>query len=186
MPTKTMEQELLDLEKEYWQAIKDKDVATAMRLTDDECIITGAQGVSRIDKKALASMMKAASYTLNDFRVSDAQVRFMHDDIAALAYQVHEELTVEGKNMALDAADASVWLRRHGLWVCALHTESIRGDGCLWPRPSSNCLAAEPLRFLTCLDSLRMFWPQGLFQGLNRVLIHLPRQPGSESLLSTN
>jgi len=41
---------------------------------------------------------------------------------------VHEELTVEGKPVTLDAADASTWVRRDGRWVCALHTESLRGD----------------------------------------------------------
>ena len=42
-------------------------------------------------------MMKAASYTLNHFTISDA-------------------------------ADASTWVRRNGRWVCALHTESLKGD----------------------------------------------------------
>ena len=45
-----------------------------------------------------------------------------------MAYQVHEELTVEGKPLTLDAADASTWVRRDGTWRCALHTESIAGD----------------------------------------------------------
>jgi len=44
--TKTpIEQELLALEKQYWQAIKDKDADAAMRLSDDPCIVTGAQRV---------------------------------------------------------------------------------------------------------------------------------------------
>lgn len=41
---------------------------------------------------------------------------------------MHEELTVDGKRVALDAADASTWVRRNGRWVCALHTESLAGD----------------------------------------------------------
>jgi hypothetical protein len=47
-------------------------------------------------------------------------------DVAALAYTVHEELTVEGKPVTLDAADVSVWVRRNGRWLCALHTESVK------------------------------------------------------------
>lgn len=129
MATKTIEQELLALERQYWQAIKDKDVDTAMRLTDDPCIVTGAQGVGRIDKNALAAMMKAAPYTVRDFEVNDdAQVRLLSDDVAILAYKVREELIVEGESVTLEAADASTWARRDGRWVCALHTESITGD----------------------------------------------------------
>jgi len=129
MTRNTVEQELLALERQYWQAIKDKDADTAVRLSDDPCIVTGAQGVGRLGSQALAGMMKAASYTLHDFRIGgDVQVRLLGDDVAVLAYDVHEELTVDGKRVALDAADASTWVRRDGRWVCALHTESLKGD----------------------------------------------------------
>jgi hypothetical protein len=58
----------------------------------------------------------------------DARVRLLGNDFAILAYNVHEELTVEGKPVTLDAADASTWVRRDGRWLCALHTESIVAD----------------------------------------------------------
>ena len=128
METKTLEKELLNLERQYWQAIKDKDVDTVLRLSDDPCIVAGSQGCSSIGKEALASMMKSAKYTLNEFRLGEAKTRILSDDVAILAYKVHEELTVEGKPVTLDAADASTWVRRGDGWVCALHTESIAGD----------------------------------------------------------
>ena len=127
--TKTVEAELMELERRYWQAIQDKDVETAMRLTDEPCIITGAQGVGSIDRKTMAAMMSSDRYTLHRFEIKDgAQVRLLGDATAIVAYQVHEELTVEGKSVALDAADSSTWVRRDGRWLCALHTESIVGD----------------------------------------------------------
>jgi hypothetical protein len=128
MAIQAVEQELLDLEKQYWQAIKDKDVDAALRLSDDFCIVVGAQGVNRIDRQTLARMAKTAPYTLHDFKIADAQVQLVRDDVAVLAYKVREELTVDGKPMTLDAADASTWVRRNGRWVCALHTESLSGD----------------------------------------------------------
>ena len=128
METNAIESELLSLERQYWQAIKDKDVDTALRLTDDPCIVAGSQGFASIGKQALASMMSAANYTLNEFRFGEAQVRLLNDAVAIVAYKVHEELTVEGKPVTLDAADASTWVRRGNRWVCALHTESITGD----------------------------------------------------------
>ena len=120
--------ELLDLENQYWEAMKEKDVDAAMRLTDEECIVTGAQGVGRIDRQTLSQMLKNAPYTLHSFELKDANVRQIGDDVAIVAYKVHEELTVEGKRVSLDAADASTWVRRGGEWRCALHTESIEGD----------------------------------------------------------
>lgn len=128
MTNTTLEKELLDLERQYWQAIKEKDPDAAMRLTDEECIVTGAQGVGRMNRQALSKMLKDAPYTLHDFELKDAEVRQVRDDVAILAYKVHEELTVDGKPVKLEAADASTWVRRDGRWLCALHTESIAGD----------------------------------------------------------
>ena len=52
----------------------------------------------------------------------------LRDDVAIVAYQVTEELTVDGKPVTLNAADSSTWIRRNGGWMCALHTEAIAGD----------------------------------------------------------
>jgi ketosteroid isomerase-like protein len=129
MTTQTVEAELLELEKRFWQALKDKDVNTAMSLTDYPCIVTGAQGVGAIDQKTFAAMLKASPYTLRRFKIKDgAEVRLVRDDVAIVAYQVHEELTVDGKPVTLDAADSSTWVRRDGRWLCASHTEAILGD----------------------------------------------------------
>lgn len=121
--------ELLSLERQFWQAMKDRDAETAMRLTDDQCIVTGHQGVGSIDRRTLGAMVQTATYNIDAFELQPgAQVRMVGDDVAVVAYTVHEELTVEGEKIAFDAADASTWVRRNGTWVCALHTEAISGD----------------------------------------------------------
>jgi hypothetical protein len=106
----------------------DNDVETAVRLTDDPCIVTGAQGVGRIDREQLVQMMQEAPYTLREFDVHDVQVRCLGDDVAIVAYKVHEELTVDGEPVTIDAADSSTWVRRNGRWKCAMHTEALTGD----------------------------------------------------------
>ncbi len=63
MPEGPIEAQLLDHEKQYWQAIKDRDVPAAMRLTDDPCIVVGAQGVARITRQAFAGMLQAGGWT---------------------------------------------------------------------------------------------------------------------------
>jgi hypothetical protein len=71
----------------------------------------------------------AKQYTLESFELDDdVKVQQISDDVAVLAYKVHEELTVDGKPVTLDAADSSTLVRRDGRWLCALHTESILGD----------------------------------------------------------
>lgn len=99
-----------------------------MRLTDFPCLVAGASGVGLIDKETYRKMMSSAGYTLHDFKIKDAKINFPNDDVALVAYKVHEDLTVDGKNVSMDAADTSVWVRRDGEWRCALHTESLAGD----------------------------------------------------------
>ena len=96
MPEGPIEAQLLDLEKQYWNAIKNRDVQAAMRLTDDPCIVTGAQGVARISQKAFADMLQAGGWTLHQVDLSDVQVRVLSEDVAIVAYKVKESLTVEG------------------------------------------------------------------------------------------
>ncbi len=124
----TSEQELIELEKQYWRAVQDKDIDTIMRLTDDECIVAGAGGVSVLDKQQLTGMIENARYTLDHFDLSDTQVRRIGDDVAIVAYKVREEVTVDGEVLALEAADTSTWVNKSGRWLCALHSESLFGD----------------------------------------------------------
>jgi hypothetical protein len=122
------EQEILDLEKRYWQAMKENDVTTALQLTDFPCIVTGPQGLGRIDEQTFMKMMSSPSYSIQSVELKDAQVRLIRDDVAVVAYKAREELTVEGKPVTLDVTDSSTWIRRDGRWVCALHSESVLGD----------------------------------------------------------
>ena len=117
-----------ELEKKYWTAIKNGDGAAAAAMSDDPCIVTGAQGVGELDRKTLAGMLSGAPWKLHEFDLKNVIVRKLTDDVAAVAYEVAEKLTVEGKPVSLKAYDASVWVKRGGQWLCALHTESIAGD----------------------------------------------------------
>ena|SRR5436190_24119956 len=124
-----IESELLALERQYWQALQDRDYQKAATLSDDPCIVAGAQGVASMDRAMIAAMTQNADWNLRQFEIDpDVKVRRLGDDVAVLAYKVHEKLTVDGKPVEFDAADASTWIRRDGKWLCALHTESLAGD----------------------------------------------------------
>ena len=85
--------------------------------------------LQRVRRRPTPPFRWQSFFISNDFTISDdAQVRLLGDDVAVLACNVHEELTVDGKPVTLDAADASTWVRRNDRWVCALHTESLKGD----------------------------------------------------------
>jgi hypothetical protein len=124
-----VEHEIVELERQYWQALQDGDEMTPTTLSDDPCIVAGAQGIASLDRRAVARMMKEASWKLERFEIDpDVRVRVIGDDVAVLAYKVHEDVVVDGRLLKLEAADTSTWVRRDGRWVCAMHTEAIAGD----------------------------------------------------------
>ena len=130
MPTAQREREVLELEKRFWDTMKTKDGKTAAQMTDDGCIVVGAQGVSAVNSATMEKLMAEGEWELKqyDFDEKNTQVRFISDDVAIVAYKVNERILLDGKTLPIDANDSSVWVRRDGEWLCALHTESLAGD----------------------------------------------------------
>jgi len=124
----TLEREIIELETQFWEAIRDRDAETAMALTDDPCVVTGAQGAAVIDREHFAEMLASPDWELPEFELGEPVVRLIGEELAIVAYKVTEKMTVEGSPLTLEAADASTWVRRDGRWLCALHTESVLGD----------------------------------------------------------
>ena len=125
----TIDTEILDLERRYWEAMRTRDVRTAVSLTDFPCLIAGASGVRSVDQASYEKMMSGASWRIHQFEIEDgAQVRQLTDDVAVIVYKIREEMTVDGKPVTLQAADSSVWVRQGDGWRCAMHTESLAGD----------------------------------------------------------
>lgn len=130
MTTTTETRTLLDVERKFWDAMQEKDGKTAGEMTDESCIVVGAQGVNRITAQEMDRMTREGPWQLTGYDLKDdtAQVRMLGDDVALVAYSVHEDVTMNGKPMSMDAHEASVWVRRDGEWRCALHVESLAGD----------------------------------------------------------
>lgn len=125
----SLEQDILAEEKRFWQSMIDRDSAVGAAMTAEPCIVTGAQGVGKIDRKTFAAMMEGGAWTLKSYEFRDVKFVEAADNVAIIAYTVREELTVDGKPLTLEAADASTWVKQpDGTWLCALHTESVLGD----------------------------------------------------------
>ena len=74
----SVKEDLVTLEKQFWQAMVDKDTDAALKLTNDPCIVAGAQGVSRISKEKFGEMMKAGDWTLHKFELRDIEGYWEH------------------------------------------------------------------------------------------------------------
>lgn len=116
---------IIDLETRFWQSMKDKDVATAQALIAKECLITGPMGSMRINPEKYGQMTRDGQWRLDAFTFSDIEVIFPSDDVAVIAYKVHQTGAMKGQSMDLHAADSTTWVRDGDGWKCALHTETI-------------------------------------------------------------
>ncbi len=128
MADKKLQDEVMSLEKAFWEAMKNKDTETAARMTAAKCVVTGASGVRVIDPPTMAQMLAGGSWTLEDYAFADVNVEEIGDSTVIAAYKVTEHLTVDGRPLSLTAFDASLWRREDGRWTCYLHTESLAGD----------------------------------------------------------
>src|ERR1051325_9757414 len=99
------DQELLALERRYWDAIRSRDARTVNRLTDQQSTVAGPSGVSGWNAEDVAKAFESPQYTITDYRIDPESVRVNHirDDVVSIAYGVHEDMEVDGKPIKLDA-----------------------------------------------------------------------------------
>ena len=129
MGTAITDKEFMELERRYWKAIQDHDLKTAKELTDFPCIVAGPQGVGKIDEASFAAMMASDQARLERFELKEgARVSRLGDDVAVVAYEAHEDLTVDGRPISLDVAETSTWVRKDGRWVCTEPIEALTHD----------------------------------------------------------
>jgi len=122
-------QEIIDLEKQFWDTMVSRDVEAASAMVANRSIVTGARGVSEISRDDFGKIMKGSTWTLDSYKMSDVQVLFPTKDTAIIAYKVRQKGTMDGeKPFDMEAADTTVWNREGTRWLCVLHTEAMIGN----------------------------------------------------------
>ncbi|PKB25791.1 uncharacterized protein DUF4440 [Novosphingobium kunmingense] len=119
---------IVELETRFWQSMIDKDAKTAAAMIADQSIVTGPMGAMQITPQKYEEMTRDGKWTLEAFEFSDVDVIFPSDDVAVIAYKVHQTGTMADKAMDLTCADSSTWVHDGNGWKCALHTETILAD----------------------------------------------------------
>lgn len=121
--------EIVNLEKAYWDAMKAKDGARAAELSADPALVAGAQGVMTIPRGKMGQMTEAGDWTLESYAFDEVQVSTPAPDVAIIAYTVRQKVVMKGEPKELRAADTSTWVRGEDGWRCAAHTETFLQDG---------------------------------------------------------
>ena len=120
--------EIVGLEKSYWDAMKMKDGKTTSALSGETSLVTGAKGVMSIAKAKMGKMTEDGNWQLESYDFDNVQVVVPTRDVAIIAYTVRQKVTMDGKTANLHAADSSTWLRGENGWECHAHSETFLED----------------------------------------------------------
>jgi len=115
-----MKNDIIELEKKYWDAMISQDYETVRGLTKFPCIVAGKQGVMSVDEPSYKKMFEQGEGKKMKVKgITNEQIQ-MGEDHALIGYLI--ELDYEGKDMK--CACTSTWIKENDKWLCAMHTES--------------------------------------------------------------
>lgn len=119
-------EDLIALEKRFWQSLVDEDTDTALSMLDEPALMVSAYGPMQFDHATYRRMAEQGEVVVKSFELSDMKVVFPKEDTAVLTYRVKQALSERGKadETEQEMADSSVWIRKNGQWLCAIHTET--------------------------------------------------------------
>ena len=121
-------EEIIALEKSYWEAMKVKDGGRTAQLSGETALVTGARGVMSIAKARMGKMTEDGNWALHSYEFDDVQVVTPAPNVAIIAYTVRQKVTMDGKSAELHAADSSTWVRGAEGWECHAHSETFLDD----------------------------------------------------------
>ena len=124
-------QEIIELERALWDALRDEDVDTTIALTLDPVILVGPEGHGLLDHLLVEDMLRSSLDKIERYQLHEGpRVQFPARDVAVISYGLTQEVTlgVGGETVLLESIETSTWVRRRGRWQIALHTDTISGD----------------------------------------------------------
>jgi len=116
--------EIVELEKAFWDSIVDGKPEVATEILTEPAMMVSGHGATKFDHATYRKMASDEKYKLVDYTMSDMDVIFPRDDVAIASYHVVQNMVMEGKPMQMDVYDTSTWVKVEGRWRCATHTES--------------------------------------------------------------
>ena len=111
---------VVNLEKSAWEAYKNKQGDAFRKLLAKDYYGAYAEGIKNLDAE-VADMEKGE---LRQYSFADTKVVFPNPDVAVMTYKVTMQGTSSaGQDISGTYNASSVWVKRDGKWLGALHTE---------------------------------------------------------------
>lgn len=118
----SVEAQLTALDKQGWEAWKNRDGGFFQSFLSEDSIGVGATGVdnkAQIIKDISGSSCEVKSYSLDNFKVV-----MLDKNTAILTYKGTQDATCNGKALPATVWASSIFVRRGGKWLAAFHQET--------------------------------------------------------------
>lgn len=122
----TTQKDIMELERQFWQAIVDTDVDTAISLLDGESVSVSGWGIHHFSPSEYRKMASSGDARVTAFKFSEERVVFPAPDVAIATYKADQSITVSGKSQDMVVYDTTTWVRKDGAWLASAHTETVR------------------------------------------------------------
>jgi hypothetical protein len=113
---------LMSLERQLWEAWKNKDGNTYQRLLSADSIGVGRGGVD--NRAAVIRGITGSDCVVRSYSFDNAQVSMLNPNTAILTFRAMQDATCEGQVIPAMVWATSVYVRRNGRWQAAFHQET--------------------------------------------------------------
>jgi ketosteroid isomerase-like protein len=125
-PATTLEKEIVDNEKRFWEATKSGDAGQIGRYVAEPFTFVMGQGITNFSRQEFVDMMTSGNFKLKSFTFDEGSVtvRELAPNVAFIAYKASQESVMDGKPYSSSAYFTGTWLKNGGGWQCVAETES--------------------------------------------------------------
>jgi hypothetical protein len=118
---KTAANNIIGLEQQFWEALKNKDVKFLEASVPADLVTISMFGV--LGKTAVIGMFSKMPCEVRSYTLTDSKVTFFTSETALLTYKGATDGTCAGKAVPTVWASA-VYVKRHDRWLKASHQET--------------------------------------------------------------
>jgi hypothetical protein len=116
------QQELVELEREFWRAITERDEAFYRRNLTDDFMLIDSDGVK--DRAATLEMVQNWPGDSFSYQLEEPKVRELCEESILLTYRAQARGDMDGETFVMDVYVGTVYVYQHGQWLAAFHQET--------------------------------------------------------------
>ena len=116
--------EIMSLERKFWQSMVDMDVDTAVSLLNEYSAAVSSRGVHHFNPSEYKEMALSEDARITSFEFFDEKVIFPAPDVAIASYKAKQSFIMNGQSHDMIVYDTTTWVKKGGRWLASAHTET--------------------------------------------------------------